>query len=45
VFDQAGVNGTVNTGGGGGGSSVECCGSRPTATGGSGIVIIRYLFQ
>ena len=39
----AGVNGTANTGGGGGGPSSG--GSFDGATGGSGVVIIRYKFQ
>ena len=39
-----GTNGTTNTGGGAGGSG-GLCGPRPGATGGSGIVIIRYKYQ
>jgi len=43
----AAVAGTANTGGGGGGGADGCGGSisNPGATGGSGVVIIRYKFQ
>ena len=41
--DTTGTNGTANTGGGGGGSGGAT--SNAGATGGSGIVIIRYKFQ
>ena len=39
--------GTANTGGGGGGGADGSCGSvsNPGATGGSGVVVIRYKFQ
>ena len=39
--------GSANTGSGGGGGirAGSCCGYRKGAAGGSGVVIIRYLFQ
>ena len=42
VTARAGVNGSSNTGGGGGGSG-NAGGNQPAGTGGSGIVIIRYI--
>jgi hypothetical protein len=47
VPQQAGIAGTVNTGGGGGGGggNTPTAGCNPSGAGGSGIVIIRYKFQ
>ena len=43
ITGDPGVPGTANTGGGGGGAYVPSSGTLSGATGGSGVVIIRYL--